>query len=134
MGPLVVFFLANSYGDELAQRFPALAELGGKIFIGTEFFMVAMVISLTITWVLERRIAIMPLITGVMVMVFGGLTLYLQDETFIKMKPTIVNTLFGTTLLILLLVFKKLESFEARQFVENLLVKRNFRIHDYILL
>lgn len=107
MGPLVVFFLANSYGEELAQRFPVLADLGGKIFIGTAFFMVAMVISLAITWMLERRLAVMPLVTGIMVLVFGGLTLYLQDEIFIKMKPTIVNALFGVTLLSVLFIFKK---------------------------
>ena len=106
MGPLVVFFLANSYGDELAEAYPALQQLGGKIFIGTAFFMVAMAISLVLTWLLERRLAIMPMVTGVMVFVFGGLTLYLQDETFIKMKPTIVNVLFGSTLLIMLFVFK----------------------------
>ena len=107
MGPLLVFFLANSYGNELAIKFPVLAELGGKIFIGTAFFMVAMVISLTITWMLERRIAMMPLVTGVMVMVFGGLTLYLQDETFIKVKPTIVNLLFSMAILGALFIFKK---------------------------
>ncbi|MFK7901689.1 MAG: septation protein A, partial [Nitratireductor sp.] len=99
MGPLVVFFLANSYGDRLAQAFPVLQELGGKIFIGTALFMVAMAISLTITWLLERKIAVMPLVTGIMVFFFGGLTLYLQDDTFIKLKPTIVNIFFGTVLL-----------------------------------
>ena len=107
MGPLIVFFLANTYGEELAVRFPLLADLGGKIFIGTAFFMVAMVISLTLTWMLERRVALMPLVTGVMVLVFGGLTLYLQDETFIKVKPTIVNILFGVTILGILFIFKK---------------------------
>ena len=107
MGPLLVFFLANSYGDELAARFPALAELGGKIFIGTAFFMIAMAISLTLTWILERRIAIMPLVTGIMVFVFGALTLYLQDETFIKVKPTIVNILFSVAILGALFIFKK---------------------------
>lgn len=105
MGPLVVFFLANSYGNELAEAYPALKALGGKIFIGTAFFMVAMAISMTITWLLERRIAVMPLITGVFVFVFGALTLWLQDETFIKMKPTLVNVLFGSALLIALFVF-----------------------------
>lgn len=105
MGPLVVFFLANTYGDELAAAFPALDALGGKIFIGTAFFMVAMAVSLTLTWILERRIAIMPLITAVFVFVFGALTLWLQDETFIKMKPTIVNILFGSALLIALFGF-----------------------------
>jgi len=107
MGPLVVFFLANSYGEQLAEAYPQLQALGGKIFIGTAFFMVAMAISLTITWILERRIAVMPLITGIMVFVFGGLTLYLQDEMFIKMKPTIVNIMFGSALFIGLFVFKK---------------------------
>lgn len=105
MGPLVVFFLANAYGNELAARFPLLAELGGRIFIGTAFFMLAMAISLTLTWLYERRIAVMPLVTGVFVFVFGALTLYLQDEIFIKMKPTLVNILFGSTLLIALFFF-----------------------------
>lgn len=107
MGSLVVFFVANSYGEEWAQAYPALQALGGKIFVGTAFFMVAMAISLSITWMLERRIAVMPLVTGVMVFVFGGLTLYLQDETFIKVKPTIVNVLFGTAILGALFIFKK---------------------------
>ncbi|MBO6813664.1 MAG: septation protein A [Rhizobiaceae bacterium] len=106
MGPLVVFFLANTYGEQLAEAYPLLLQLGGKIFIGTAFFMVAMAISLSLTWMLERRIAVMPLVTAVMVFVFGGLTLYLQDETFIKVKPTIVNILFGSTILIALYVFK----------------------------
>ncbi|WP_428977288.1 septation protein A [Salaquimonas pukyongi] len=107
MGPLVVFFLANTYGEELAAAFPALKALGGKIFVGTAAFMVAMAISLTLTWIWERRLAVMPLITAVMVFIFGGLTLYLQDETFIKMKPTIVNILFGSALFIGLYVFGK---------------------------
>lgn len=107
MGPLVVFFLANSYGDQLAEAFPALQQLGGKIFIGTALFMVAMAISLTITWILERRLAIMPLVTGIMVFFFGGLTLYLQDETFIKVKPTIANIFFSSCLLGGLYFFKK---------------------------
>ncbi|MEZ5800135.1 MAG: hypothetical protein R3D29_06255 [Nitratireductor sp.] len=45
LGPLVVFFLANSYGNQLAEAFPVLKALGGKIFIGTAFLMVAMVVS-----------------------------------------------------------------------------------------
>ncbi len=106
MGPLVVFFMANSYGDQLAERFVVLAQLGGKIFIGTAFFMVAMAISLALTWLLERRIALMPLVTGVFVFVFGALTLFLQDETFIKIKPTIVNVLFSAAILGALFIFK----------------------------
>lgn len=107
MGPLVVFFLANSYGEQLAALYPVLQALGGKIFIGTAFFMIAMAISLVLTWILEKRIATMPLVTAVFVLVFGGLTLYLQDDTFIKVKPTIVNCLFGTAILFSLFILKK---------------------------
>lgn len=99
LGPLVVFFLANSYGDALAQAFPVLESLGGKIFIGTAFFMVAMIISQAVSLLLLRHVAVMPLVTLFFVLVFGGLTLWLQDDLFIKMKPTIVNCIFGTALL-----------------------------------
>ncbi|MEL7429667.1 MAG: septation protein A [Pseudomonadota bacterium] len=105
-GPLVVFIMANNNGDALAEMFPALEALGGKIFVGTAFFMVAMTISLIITWWFERKVAIMPLVTFVMVVVFGMLTLYLQDDFFIKVKPTIVNVMFGVTILGLLYFFK----------------------------
>src|SRR6185312_3873609 len=50
-------------------------------------------------WLLLRKIAIMPLVTAVVVLIFGGLTLALHDDTFIKMKPTIVDSLFGVVLL-----------------------------------
>ena len=99
LGPLVVFFLANSYGNQLAEAFSVLKALGGKIFIGTAFLMVAMVISQALSLWLTRHLAIMPLVTLFFVLIFGGLTLWLQDETFIKMKPTIVNLIFATILL-----------------------------------
>ena len=69
------------------------------IFVGTAWFMVAMVISLVLSWLLLKKIALMPLVTGAVVLVFGGLTLWLHDDTFIKMKPTIVDSLFGVVLL-----------------------------------
>jgi intracellular septation protein len=84
LGPLVVFFLTNARFD---------------IFVGTAFFMVAMVVSLVLSWLLLKRVAVMPLVTGILVLVFGGLTLAFHDETFIKLKPTIINTMFGVTLL-----------------------------------
>ena len=84
LGPLVLFFITN-------------ARAG--IFAATAWFMGAMVVSLILSWLILKRVAIMPLVTGVVVLVFGGLTLYLQDDTFIKMKPTIVNILFGGVLL-----------------------------------
>jgi intracellular septation protein len=99
LGPLIVFFFANSRGAWLAEKFPMLADLGGPIFIGTALFMVATAIALIASKILIGTLPIMPLVSGVIVFVFGALTLYLKDDTFIKMKPTIVNTLFGVVLL-----------------------------------
>lgn len=84
LGPLVIFFFVNA-------RF--------NIFAATGAFMAAMVVALAASWLLTRRLAVMPLVTGIVVLVFGTLTLVLHDDTFIKMKPTIVNTLFGAVLL-----------------------------------
>lgn len=84
LGPLVVFFIVNANAD---------------IFAATAWFMGAMVVSLTLSWLILKRVAVMPLVTGVVVLIFGSLTLWLQDDTFIKMKPTIVNSLFGAVLL-----------------------------------
>ena len=99
LGPLLVFFFANARGEWLAERFPALTELGGPIFIATGLFMAATAIALSVSWMLTRTLPMMPLVSGVIVFVFGGLTLWLQDATFIKMKPTIVNSLFAAVLL-----------------------------------
>ncbi|WP_091949803.1 septation protein A [Methylorubrum salsuginis] len=93
MGPLVVFFLGNAY----AERFGVHPE--SKLFVATGVFIGATILSLGIHFALLRRLPIMPLVSGVVVLVFGGLTLALQDKTFIMMKPTIVNTLFGLVLL-----------------------------------
>lgn len=99
LGPLLVFFFANARGESLIETWPALGSLGGPLFLATGLFMVATAISLSVSWLLTRSLPIMPLVSGVVVFVFGALTLWLQDEIFIKMKPTIVNTLFGTVLL-----------------------------------
>ena len=99
LGPLLVFFFANSRGEWLAKTFPFLTEFGGPIFIATGLFMCATALALTVSWLLTRTLPMMPLISGLVVLVFGALTLYLQNDTFIKMKPTIVNALFGVILL-----------------------------------
>ncbi len=83
-GPLIVFFIGNSRYD---------------IFVGTGAFMVATIIALIVSRAVLGRIPTMPLISGVFVVVFGGLTLWLQDDHFIKLKPTIVNALFAAILL-----------------------------------
>jgi intracellular septation protein len=84
LGPLVLFFIANG-------RF--------GIFGATAVFMVATVLALAIGYLLTKHVPIMPLISAVIVLVFGSLTLYLQDETFIKIKPTIIYVFFGAVLL-----------------------------------
>ena len=84
IGPLVLFFAAN-------------AKFG--IYAATGAFMVAVLIALAVSYALTRHIAIMPVVTAVIVLVFGGLTLILHDELFIKLKPTIIYVLFGGTLL-----------------------------------
>jgi len=83
VGPLVVFFVVN-------------ARAG--IFWGTGVFMVATLAALIVSRFLFGRVPVMPLISGACVIVFGGLTLWLQDDHFIKVKPTIVNGLFAAAL------------------------------------
>ena len=98
-GPLVVFFVTNAtFGGGGGEDGTDGGAGGGGIFVATGAFMVAMTLSLVASWRLERRLPPMPLITTVFVLVFGGLTLWLEDDVFIKLKPTIVNLLFATIL------------------------------------
>lgn len=99
LGPLLIFFFGNLRGEWLAKTFPELSAIGGPLLIATALFMVATVISLIISKIVFKHLPVMPFVSGIVVLVFGGLSIWLQDETFIKMKPTIVNTLFGVVLL-----------------------------------
>ncbi|MBC8013009.1 MAG: septation protein A [Methyloceanibacter sp.] len=83
LGPLLVFFAGNAVAG---------------IYAGTAAFMVATLISLAVARLRYRKLPGMPLVSGVIVLVFGGLTLYLRDDTFIKLKPTIVYSLFAVVL------------------------------------
>ncbi len=83
IGPLAVFFLAN-------------ARWG--IFAGAGASMAAMALALAASYLLVRKVPTLPLVTAAFVLVFGGLTLALQDELFIKVKPTVVNGLFALIL------------------------------------
>jgi intracellular septation protein len=84
LGPLALFFFANSrYG----------------IFVATGTFMVAVLAALAASYVLTRHLPIMPVVTAIVVVVFGGLTLILHNDLFIKLKPTIIYVLFGAVLL-----------------------------------
>src|SRR6266404_6464052 len=84
LGPLLIFFVAN-------------AVFG--IFSATAVFMAAMLIVIAIGFAFERKISPMPLITASLVLVFGGLTLWLSNDIFIKIKPTILYSMFAAVLL-----------------------------------
>ena len=93
-GPLAIFFLANSYGDRLF----GIAQ-DRRIFFATGVFIAASLIALALSKVLLRHLPRMAIVNAVVVTVFGGLTIALDDAFFIKVKPTIVNALFGSVLL-----------------------------------
>ncbi len=84
LAPLLIFFTAYKFYDLMAA---------------TIALMITTPISLVIYWFIYRRIAIMPLVTAVLVLVFGGLTIYFNDSFFIKIKPTIIYVLFAAGLL-----------------------------------
>lgn len=84
IGPLILFFAIN-------------AKIG--IYAATGAFMVAVLAALAVSYAITKHVAIMPLVTAVIVLIFGGLTLVLHNDTFIKLKPTIIYALFGGTLL-----------------------------------
>ncbi len=88
-GPLLVFFTVNFLGHG-----PAIA----RIVTATVAFIVAMVVALIVSWVKTRHISPMLLISGVLVVVFGGLTVWFHDDRFIKMKPTFVYAIFAGVL------------------------------------
>ena len=83
LGPLLVFFVANA-------RY--------HLFVATGAFMVAIVVAMVASYVVTRHVPLMALVTGAVVLVFGTLTLVLHDETFIKVKPTIIYSLFALVL------------------------------------
>ncbi|MGO9359859.1 MAG: septation protein A [Xanthobacteraceae bacterium] len=80
LGPLVIFFIANAKAN---------------LFVATGAFMVAVIAAMAVSWVVTRHVPLMAMISAVVVLVFGTLTLVLHDETFIKVKPTIIYCLFG---------------------------------------
>lgn len=106
LGPLVVFFFVNARGASLMESYPALAGFREPIFLATAVFMVAIAISLIASRIYLGKLPLMPMVSGVVVLFFGALTLFLQDDLFIKIKPTIVNMLFASVLLGGLWIFK----------------------------
>jgi intracellular septation protein len=84
LGPLVVFFFANGYRG---------------IYFATGVLMVATLLALAVSYWLTRRLSIVPLATAAILLSFGALTIWLQDESFIKLKPTLVYIMFASILI-----------------------------------
>ena len=105
LGPLLLFFFANSrpavFAPWLAPFLPQglLTSEHAGIFAATAVFIPAVLLALAIGYALTRHLPVMPLITAIIVVVFGGLTLLLQNETFIKLKPTIIYVFLAGVLL-----------------------------------
>ena len=80
-GPIIVFFGAYMRSSD--------------IIFATKIYIAIFFVSVSVSFILERKIPVMPLITAIVVIIFGGLTIYLNDELFIKLKPTVVNLIFA---------------------------------------
>ena len=80
IGPLAIFFIFYTRGDLKTAILP---------------FMIATIIAVLFSYILEKKIPIMPTVGAVIILIFGGLTIYFDNETFFKMKPTIINILFA---------------------------------------
>ena len=103
MGPLILFFFANArpalFMPFIGPLLPdAVSGERAGIFVATAVFMVAILLALAVSYALTRHLPVMAMVTAVIVVVFGGLTLVLHDETFIKMKPTIIYVIFAVLL------------------------------------
>ena len=83
IGPLAVFFVFYTRSDLKTAILP---------------FMIATIIAVLFSYIIEKKIPIMPTVGAVIILIFGGLTIYFNNETFFKMKPTIINLLFAGVL------------------------------------
>ena len=104
MGPLVLFFLANSkpalFHGLIGPFLPeGITPEKTAVLTSTGVLMAAVLAALVASWVLTRHLPVMPVVTAIAVLVFGSLTFLFQDRMFIQIKPTIVNALFGAVLL-----------------------------------
>ena len=85
-GPLLVFFFFYYNSDK-------------SLKVAIPPFIIATIIALVVVWIIEKKIPMIPLISGILITFFGGLTIYFNNPVFIFIKPTIINVLFGLALL-----------------------------------
>ena len=99
IGPLIIFFLCY-YKAPIPENILNDIDAANlfKIIFATKIFVPAILIALFISWLQTKKIAKMPLITAILVVVFGGLTIWLNNPIFIKMKPTIIYMIFSAVL------------------------------------
>ena len=83
IGPLAIFFIFYSRGNLQSAILP---------------FMVATIIAVLLSYIIEKKIPIMPTVGAGIILIFGGLTIYFDNEIFFKMKPTIINIVFACVL------------------------------------
>ena len=100
--PLAVFFTVNSVDniqivDTIYNLFFTLPD---KFFKATFFLVLTSLVAIPVAWYIDKKVPWMPIVTGIFVLFFGSLTLLLQDPDFIKLKPTIINLVFSSILLI----------------------------------
>ena len=100
LGPIIAFVLSYYQGDRIIEILDIAHIVEKPIFLATIVLLIVTPISLIISRVLYGTFPIMPTFTLFVVVIFAALTLYFQDEVFIKMKPTILNALYGAALLI----------------------------------
>lgn len=99
LGPLIIFFVSyyNAPIPESMVKDSAQADIF-KIIFATKIFVPTILIALFLGWWQTRQLAKMPLITAILVVVFGGLTIWFNDGDFIKMKPTVIYLIFAGVL------------------------------------
>ena len=86
-GPLLIFFSFYYKNDKSLQ-------------IAIPPFVIATLIALILVWIIDKKIPMVPLIGGILITFFGGLTIYFENPVFIYIKPTIINILFGLALML----------------------------------
>ena len=99
--PLAIFFIVNSVENIsiIDNIYSIFFSLDDKFFKATFFLVLTSLFAIPVAWYIDKKIPWMPVVTGVFVLFFGGLTLFLQDPDFIKLKPTIINLVFAFILL-----------------------------------
>ena len=124
-GPIIVFFLGYKYAP-LPELFEGDESLE-RIIFATKVFIPTILSSLLVGYIQTKEVAKMPLFTAIIVLVFGGLTIWLRDETFIKMKPTFIYLVFAFLLSIGL--------FRGRSYLQSLMgVALPMEDHGWIIL